>query len=72
MIAVLTGCEAEIRVEAEELREGLCHTKQGDYIVTTFPEVRYQRTWLETANMYGGRYLVGERWVVCRRETESA
>ncbi|MEU8744898.1 hypothetical protein OH540_07705 [Streptomyces sp. BPPL-273] len=64
VIAGLTGCNANIRVEAEELREGLCHTKQGDYIITTFPEERYQQSWLDTASMYGGRYLVGTRWVV--------
>ncbi|MGW4103648.1 hypothetical protein [Streptomyces sp. NPDC004976] len=67
VIANLTGCKANIRVEAEELREGLCHTKQGDYLITTFPEERYQQTWLETANMYGGRYLVGTRWVVAAK-----
>ncbi|MEU0042976.1 hypothetical protein ABZ044_07765 [Streptomyces werraensis] len=67
VIANLTGCKANIRIEADELREGLCHTKQGDYIITTFPEEKYQKTWLETANMYGGRYLVGTRWVVAAK-----
>ncbi|MBC9730741.1 hypothetical protein [Streptomyces sp. TRM68367] len=45
VIANLTGCKAKIRIEAEQLREGLCHTKQGDYIITTFPEEKYQQTW---------------------------
>lgn len=67
VIARLTGCKANIRVEADELREGLCHTKQGDYLITTFPEERYQQTWLETASMYGGKYLVGTRWVVAAK-----
>ena len=67
VIAGLTGCKANIRVEAEQLREGLCHTKQGDYLITTFPEDRYQQAWLSTASMYGGKYLVGKRWVVAAK-----
>ncbi|WP_019060251.1 hypothetical protein [Streptomyces prunicolor] len=64
VIAGLTGCTADIRVEAEELREGLCRTKQGEYRITTFPEERFKVTWLDSAAMYGGKYLVGTRWVV--------
>ncbi|MEV5451815.1 hypothetical protein ACGFWG_37785 [Streptomyces sp. NPDC048405] len=64
VIANLTGCEPNIRVEATELREGICHTEQGEYLITTFPEEKYKRTWLETARVYGGTYLVGSRWVV--------
>ncbi|MEU2601022.1 hypothetical protein ABZ678_04875 [Streptomyces hirsutus] len=64
VIANLTGCKANIRVEAEELREGTCRTEQGDYLITTFPEEKYKQTWLETARVYGGTYLVGSRWVV--------
>ncbi|MFJ5307556.1 hypothetical protein [Streptomyces sp. NPDC088350] len=67
VIAGLTGCTAEIRIEAEELREGQCRTKQGDYRITTFPEERFKVTWLDTAAMYGGKYLVGTRWVVSAR-----
>ncbi|MFF4015239.1 hypothetical protein [Streptomyces sp. NPDC001843] len=64
VIAGLTGCKARIRVDAEELREGVCHTKDGDYLITTFPEQRYQKTWLDSIGMYQGTYLVGSRWVV--------
>ncbi|MEV7205324.1 MULTISPECIES: hypothetical protein [unclassified Streptomyces] len=64
VIADLVGCEPNIRVEASELREGICHTAQGDFLITTFPEEKYKRTWLETARVYGGTYLVGTRWVV--------
>jgi hypothetical protein len=64
VIAQLTGCKAKIRVEADQLREGVCHTKKGDYLITTFPEEKYKRTWLDSASVYGGKYLVGTRWVV--------
>lgn len=64
VLAGLTGCTAKIRVEADELREGVCHTASGDYLITTFPEERLKETWLETAGMYRGTYLVGMRWVI--------
>ncbi|CAM5737968.1 hypothetical protein [Streptomyces afghaniensis 772] [Streptomyces afghaniensis] len=64
MIAGLTGCKVKIRTEADELREGVCHTKKGDYLITTFPEEKLKETWLESASVYGGKYLVGMRWVV--------
>ncbi|GAA2233269.1 hypothetical protein [Streptomyces indiaensis] len=64
VIAGLTGCKAEIRIDADELRQGLCHTEKADYLITTFPEERLKETWLEEARVYGGTYLVGTRWVV--------
>ncbi|MEV0238611.1 hypothetical protein AB0I06_01530 [Streptomyces sp. NPDC050674] len=64
VIAGLTGCKVKIRTEADELREGVCHTRQGDYLITTFPQERLKETWLESARVYGGTYLVGMRWVV--------
>lgn len=38
VIADLTGCKVKIRTEADELREGVCHTRRGDYLTTTFPQ----------------------------------
>ncbi|MFE5814356.1 hypothetical protein [Streptomyces sp. NPDC056479] len=64
VIADLTGCKVKIRTDADELREGVCHTKEGDYLITTFPAEKYKLTWLDAAAVYGGKYLVGTRWVV--------
>lgn len=64
VIAGLTGCKVKIRTEADELREGVCHTEEGDYLITTFPAEKYKLTWLDAAAVYGGTYLVGTRWVV--------
>ncbi|CCK25213.1 putative secreted protein [Streptomyces davaonensis JCM 4913] len=64
VIAGLTGCKAKIRIDADELRQGLCHTKQADYLITTFPEEELKQTWLDSAAVYGGTYLVGTRWVL--------
>nr|WP_155057950.1 hypothetical protein [Streptomyces blattellae] len=67
VIASLTGCKPKIRIEAEELRQGVCHTKEVDYLITTFPEERFTEVWLDSAAVYGGKYLVGERWIVSAR-----
>lgn len=64
VIAGLAGCEAEIRIEADELREGLCRSEQADYRITTFPAEKYKEAWLDAASVYGGTYLVGPGWVV--------
>ncbi|WP_328744369.1 hypothetical protein OHT57_03375 [Streptomyces sp. NBC_00285] len=64
VIAGLAGCKAEIRIDADELREGLCHSEKADYRITTFPAEKYKDAWLDAASVYGGTYLVGPRWVV--------
>ncbi|MGW2639130.1 hypothetical protein [Streptomyces sp. NPDC001348] len=64
VIANLTKCRPRIRVEAEEPREGVCHTRDGDYLISTFPEEKYQQTGLDTISMYQGTYLAGTRRVV--------
>lgn len=64
VIAKLTGCEVTIRTDAKELREGVRHTADGDYLITTFPEEKYKLVWLDSAAIYGGKYLVGTRWVI--------
>ncbi|GGX59725.1 hypothetical protein [Streptomyces fructofermentans] len=63
-IAELTGCKPEIRIEADELREGVCRTSRGRWIVTTFPREKFKETWLDAAAIYGGTYLVGPRWAI--------
>ncbi|MEV7283827.1 hypothetical protein AB0O01_04530 [Streptomyces sp. NPDC093252] len=64
VIAALAGCAAEIRIEADELRQGVCESGGDGYVITTFPEDRLKETWLDSAGVYGGTYLVGARWVV--------
>ncbi|MGW3284823.1 hypothetical protein ACWDR3_09285 [Streptomyces sp. NPDC001002] len=64
VIAGLIGCTPKIRVDADELRQGVCHTKAADQVITTFPEEKYKLAWLDAASGYGGQHLVGSRWVV--------
>ncbi|MFD4601566.1 hypothetical protein ACFWPQ_26465 [Streptomyces sp. NPDC058464] len=64
VIAGLIGCRPEIRINATELRQGVCHTKKVDYLITTFPSDELKETWLDSASGYGGKYLVGTEWIV--------
>ncbi|MER5224918.1 hypothetical protein [Streptomyces flaveus] len=64
VIASLTDCKPEIRIEADQLREGVCRTARGDWTVTTFPQEKFKETWLDAAAVYGGTYLVGPRWAI--------
>ncbi|WP_330175101.1 hypothetical protein OG875_17150 [Streptomyces sp. NBC_01498] len=63
-IASMTDCAPEMRADAEELRQAVCVTAEGNWIVTTFPTEKLKLTWLDTASMYGGTYLVGPKWAI--------
>ncbi|MFD7256135.1 hypothetical protein [Streptomyces sp. NPDC059874] len=68
-IATAIGCTAEVSVEAEELRQGGCESGQGAYRMATFAADEGLRSWLAEARIYGGSYLVGNRWVVTTGES---
>ncbi|MFJ6049824.1 hypothetical protein [Streptomyces sp. NPDC092307] len=63
-IATAIGCTAEVNVEAEELRQGGCQAGEVVYRMVTFAAEAGLHSWLTEARMYGGLYLVGDRWVV--------
>ncbi|NGO43732.1 hypothetical protein [Streptomyces ureilyticus] len=64
VIASLSDCKPKIRIEADQLREGVCRTARGDWTITTFPQEKYKETWLDAAAVYGGTYLVGPQWAI--------
>lgn len=70
-IATAIGCTAEVSVEAEELRQGGCETGQGPYRMVTFAAEEGLRSWLTESRMYGGTYLVGDRWVVTAQTADA-
>lgn len=70
-IATAIGCTAEVNVEAEELRQGGCEAGQVIYRMVTFAAEQGLKSWLTEARMYGGIYLVGDRWVVTAQTEEA-
>ncbi|MGW3352803.1 hypothetical protein ACWDA3_56745 [Nonomuraea rubra] len=64
-LAAATGCaRPAMQVDAAELRQAVCQTSRGRYTLLTFTTDKGKRAWLDSAQMYGGTYLVGDRWVV--------
>ncbi|MFF3014175.1 hypothetical protein [Streptomyces sp. NPDC057939] len=70
-IAAVLGCTPEVTVDAEELKEAACGSGQDSYRMTTFAADQGQRAWLAESAMYGGTYLVGNRWVVTAATAEA-
>ncbi|MFI7499032.1 hypothetical protein ACIBVL_11065 [Streptomyces sp. NPDC049687] len=60
------GCETAPKEAGKTLdyRQGLCDSADAEYVLVTFDTTEGQRAWLDTAQMYGGVYLVGNRWVL--------
>ncbi|MCY0920915.1 MULTISPECIES: hypothetical protein [unclassified Streptomyces] len=70
-IAAALDCRPEITVDAEELKEGACGAGKEGFRMATFAADQGQRAWLDESRMYGGVYLVGERWVVTAASAEA-
>ncbi|MCT2586934.1 hypothetical protein [Actinophytocola gossypii] len=69
-LADTVGCTARLQGRADDFRHAAC-VKDGDTIVfLDFDSVEGQRDWLDSGLLYGGVYLVGERWVLSGRSRE--
>ncbi|MET8676420.1 hypothetical protein ABZW18_02145 [Streptomyces sp. NPDC004647] len=62
-LAAKATCKPNMQIDADELRQGLCKTKAGKYVLATFTTHQGQQKWLTEAQIYGGSYLVGRKWV---------
>ncbi|MER5432140.1 hypothetical protein [Streptomyces sp. NPDC002588] len=60
------GCTTKPKEAGKTLdyRQGLCDSADAKYVLVTFDTADGQSGWLDTAQMYGGVYLVGNRWVL--------
>ncbi|MDK1472408.1 hypothetical protein QNO07_03030 [Streptomyces sp. 549] len=62
-LAAKTDCKVNVEIDVDDLRRGMCTTKQGRFVLATFTTSKGQQSWLDEAMPYGGTYLVGKRWV---------
>lgn len=62
-LAAMTTCKPQVQVDADELRQGVCKTPRGRFVLTTFASSKGQKDWLIEAKPYGGSYLVGKKWI---------
>jgi hypothetical protein len=63
-LADAIGCRAEITLKAMDYRKGECTSNGIPYVFLDFQTSLGQREWLDYAEMYGGLYLVGDRWAL--------
>ncbi|WP_328967490.1 hypothetical protein [Streptomyces sp. NBC_00239] len=69
-MASAVGCTAEITLKAADYRQATCKTAQADYVFVDFDTAEGQRAWLDYAQLYGGVYLVGDRWALSAKSKE--
>jgi len=69
-LASTVGCEAKLQGKAADFRQAACVMDGETYVFLDFDTTKGQRDWLEYAVLYGGIYLVGERWVLSGKSRE--
>lgn len=62
-LAAQAKCRPDMQTDADEIRQAICTTAEGKFILATFATDRGQREWINEAKDYGGHYLVGRKWV---------
>ncbi|MBO1333269.1 hypothetical protein [Streptomyces sp. VRA16 Mangrove soil] len=63
-IAHRAGCaRPAVQTNAAELRQANCGSGTGRWVLATFATDRGQTEWLDSADDYGGTYLVGRKWI---------
>ncbi|MEV0981605.1 hypothetical protein [Streptomyces sp. NPDC049915] len=62
-LAAEAKCRPDMQTDADEIRQAICTTTEGKFVLATFATDRGQREWINEAKDYGGYYLVGRKWV---------
>ena len=63
-LAAAVGCSAKPQGDAADVRQASCTVDGANVVFLQFGTESGQRHWLDYAILYGGVYLVGDRWVV--------
>ncbi|WP_405922707.1 hypothetical protein [Streptomyces sp. NBC_00035] len=64
-LAEAVGCgKLEEPGKLLDYRQGMCEAAGSEYVLLTFETAAGQREWLQVSQMYGGVYLVGNRWAL--------
>jgi len=64
-LAAEVKCKPNIQTDADTVRQAICKTGDGKFVLATFSTDRGQREWINSAKPYGGHFLVGigAKWV---------
>lgn len=63
-LAAAVGCAPQFQGRAADFRQANCEADGEDYVLLDFVTDKGQQDWFEYAVLYGGSYLVGERWIL--------
>jgi hypothetical protein len=69
-LAAAVGCEARLQGRAADFRQAVCEHEGETFVFLDFDTKQGQESWLEYAVLYGGVYLVGDRWVLSGKSRE--
>ncbi len=69
-LAATVGCTPKSTGKTKDFRQAGC-VKDGDsFVFLDFDTSQGQQEWLRYATLYGGVYLVGDRWVLSGKSKE--
>lgn len=63
-MAAFVGCVPQPVGKTSDFRQATCTAPRGKLVLLDFDTAEGQQAWLETALLYGGLYLVGDRWIL--------
>ena len=63
-LAAAVGCTPEFQGKPMDFRQAVCEGGGRKFVLLDFATAQGQTDWLDYSLMYGGVYLVGERWVL--------
>lgn len=63
-LAAAVGCTPEFQGKPLDFRQAVCEGGGRKFVLLDFATAQGQSDWLDYSLMYGGVYLVGERWVL--------
>jgi hypothetical protein len=69
-LAATIGCEANLMGKAADYRPAKCTVDGAEFVFVDFDTAEGQRAWLDYATLYGGVYLVGDRWALSGKSKE--
>jgi len=69
-LAAAVGCEPKFQGKAADFRQAGCTVDGDPFVFLQFDKAEGQQAWLEYATLYGGIYLVGDRWVLSGKSKE--
>lgn len=69
-MAAFVGCVPQPVGKTSDFRQANCDAPKEKLVLLDFDTTEGMRAWLDTATLYGGIYLVGDKWVLSAESVE--